>query len=302
MAQVAITSEQNFYPLKQDGKLIFPIGNFVTFLCGNELKMAIENKHIAHIYNVTCYNQSNFFKYYVDYFYKVRQQYKREGNEVFTYITKRFLNSLYGKFGQRMDTIFMEDDQPDSKYSSESLYDTDTGKRWKQTQIGTKRRIYQEGTEEAFNSFPAICAAITANARTLLQQYIIKAGEGNVFYCDTDSLFVNQAGYDNLKREINETKLGKLGVDKEGTLVMIHGAKDYSWNGKETIKGVNKTAKKVIGGVYDTFQFPGMKAELRKGVSDNYKILKIRKILSREYNKGVVKNVGFVTPIVLKEF
>ena len=68
------------------------------------------------------------------------------------------------------------------------------------------------GADEGASSCVAIASYVTAAARVYLAKMIELAGEGNILYCDTDSLFVTRKGYDNLARFVQQDKLGKLKV------------------------------------------------------------------------------------------
>lgn len=101
IAKVLVNCSQPIFPVKNKGKLIFPIGTFITYLSSRELIYALEHNLIQRIDIAAVYNAGQLFTTYVNFFYNKRQQYKNENNEAFAYICKLFLNSLYGKFGQR---------------------------------------------------------------------------------------------------------------------------------------------------------------------------------------------------------
>ena len=100
IAEVLIRTEKNAYPLKFNKKLLFPIGTYRTTLHHSELKRAVNNNEILHIYKCCVYEQDYIFRSYVDFFYKAKVKYTEIDNQTWRYMTKLFLNSLYGKFGQ----------------------------------------------------------------------------------------------------------------------------------------------------------------------------------------------------------
>jgi hypothetical protein len=130
---------------------------------------------------------------------------------------------------------------------------------------------------------------------------MIKAELGNVLYCDTDSVFVNETGYDNLKSEISQSELGKLKLEKSGD-VEIFGAKDYKFNNEIKMKGIKKNATQLPDGTFKQLQFQTKNIRYRKGTEDGVVILEpIIKKLSRNYDKGTVKN-NVVFPLIYSEF
>jgi hypothetical protein len=157
------------------------------------------------------------------------------------------------------------------------------------------------GVGECFDSFPAIAAHVTGYARIYLWSLMQKAGWGNYFYCDTDSLIVNKAGLDNLLDTMSQTKLGHLKIDDTVNSVTIRGLKDYSTIAKTVTKGIRKNAVKLSDGVYSQEKWPSFRGLLRSGQPENYIVETVTKHLTREYYKGTVTPSGVVLPFVFAD-
>ena len=156
-----------------------------------------------------------------------------------------------------------------------------------------------DGETEGFNSFCAIAAHVTSYSRVLLLKYIEKAGWPNVYYCDTDSLFLNEAGYQSLKDVLSDSEIGKLKLEKEGNLLEIHAPKDYQFDDKVTMKGIKKGSILLDNGeqpVFETEQWPRLNSAIREGNLSGYRTKKIRKVLYREYNKAWINLNGEALP------
>jgi len=154
---------------------------------------------------------------------------------------------------------------------------------------------------ESYNSFPAICAHVTAYARLYLWSLMQMAGTGNYFYCDTDSLIVNDAGMDNLTDVLDDTKLGFMKHEETVHKLIIHGLKDYEKDSKVVIKGIRKNAVKLSEGVYRQEQWSSFKGLLHSGDINTYTVKIVTKHLSRKYTKGIVLDNGTVTPFVFSK-
>ncbi len=157
------------------------------------------------------------------------------------------------------------------------------------------------GYTEALHSFPAIAAHVTAFARMYLWHLMGIAGKGNYFYCDTDSLFVNERGLSNLTNIMHDTDLGKLKIESVHESITIHGLKDYVKDDKATIKGVRKAAVRISDTEYEQFQWPTLRGILRSGHTDTYKTASVVKHLTREYTKGIVSASGLIRPVRFAE-
>ena len=132
-------------------------------------------------------------------------------------------------------------------------------------------------------------------------EFIRKAGEGHVYYCDTDGLIVDEEGLKRLHREIAPGVPGKLRLKKEIKSFTAYGAKDYEMDGERHTKGVPKEAREIRYGTWQYRTFVTGKQALRYGViSGVLETVTQRRRLS-PYRKGKVEGDGWVTPHELEE-
>jgi len=182
IAHVKIRTEEPAFGMRME-RLVFPTGTFCVTLCTEELKYAFEHDMIEEIYQYAVYQKANIFQEYVDFFYSLKEQYTREQNPVFRSISKLFLNSLYGKFGQKQENIEFLTDVDDDSVEVSDYINADTGEQGQIIQFANRMYFRKKGEDEAFDSFPAIAAEVTANARMHLWRLMQKAGRENVYYC-----------------------------------------------------------------------------------------------------------------------
>lgn len=302
-----IQTEKRIFHKKRK-RLIFPVGDYWTTLCTPELIKGINEEAITNVRNICIYEPDNFFESFVDYFYEKRLESKREGDAVHDFLYKIFLNSLYGKFGQKNTRWEQVEEADPEEVEVYYAFDADTNKRtifkvfggwvWKRNDDGDD--------EEAFNSFPAVAAHVTAYARMLLWDAIECAGIENVYYSDTDSIMCNLIGYQRLEKAgyMNESILGKLKLEKTGELELF-GCKDYVFNDMTKIKGVSKNAR-VLDPTADgklrfaVTQWGGFTDRLKNKDFSTYANKIIIKQLKRDYNKGIVQGSN-VLPFRLHE-
>lgn len=299
VAKVLIKTNEPVYAVRRK-RTIFPIGTFWVTLTTPELKYALKHNHILKIDRLVIYEQSNIFKSYVDRFYKLRHEFKTAGVAEYEELCKKMLNSLYGKFGQKAEVWKKIGDCPDEPDRVEVCYIEGCHKtRAIRYLLG---EIFElKGYKEPFNSFPAISSQVAADARMYLWELMRQAGRGNYFYCDTDSLFVNETGLQNLSNKLSNTSLGDLKIIEQMDSLEIRGLKDYTTATKTVIKGIRKLAIKIADGVYEQELWPSFKGLLRQKHPDVYAVQRIRKTLNRKYTKGIVLNDGLVVPLVLDE-
>lgn len=294
IADVSIMPTAPAYAVKRDGKLLYPMGKFDAWLTTRELERALARDEIISIRSAFVYEMDNIFRDYVEFFFGKKDGYKKDGNESFAYLCKIYLNSLYGKFGQKID---LYEDIGTSKEDGFFEYlDLDNDKHYSLRSINhvLQRRI---GVQEGYDSFVAIPSHITADARLKLWEYIEKAGRDNVYYCDTDSLIVNDIGRARLKREIGSS-LGQLEVQEQSDKLTLHGLKDYVFGSKRARKGIRDEAEQLDTTTFRQDKFEGLAGAIRNNRLNKVIISKTVKHLTRNYDKGTIKG-SKVSPFIL---
>ena len=297
VAKVLIKTSEPTYAVRRD-RTNFPTGEFWVTLTTPDLKHALQQGHIIEITDAVLYEQAYVFKSFVERFYKLRQEFAASADAVYANWTKIFLNSLYGKFGQKGEVWELVGPCPGEPDRIEDVIDAQTGRRSRLRYL--LGELYEmTGVEETRHSFPGIASHVTAFARRHLWRLIEQAGNKNYYYCDTDSLFVNQAGYDNLTKYIDPIKLGSLKLEKKVNNIVLYGLKDYIADDKIALKGIRKNAVRLTSNSYKQEQWPSLQGMLVKQNTAVYTTLSTSKTLNRQYHKGEVTISGWIVPFDL---
>ncbi|MBD3829022.1 MAG: hypothetical protein IE890_00920 [Arcobacter sp.] len=294
-------------PVKYKGKLIFPVGTFTGSYNHNELRVAmkygvkIEKIHHTVYSEKTC----NYFKAYIEDMYNLRLEFKQDKNDMGNTYTKLLMNSLYGKFAQRIQKseqgfIF---DMPEKtgKYSDkrykwvfESYKDVEAG-IWKMYDSFKKTFVWEEGT----NNVISFASYTTSGARIKLfeaVQNVLSQG-GKVYYTDTDSLLTSI--------EIpSSKKLGDVKLEEYGVLY-AKAPKVYKFyrfeNEQEILQEINdiQTGKKSP----DDLKLKGVSKkaiDVTKGIENKYsvtKVIKVKESMRRKLKAGdsieVIKKMSY---------
>ena len=263
VAEVEIDTNEPAYPIRKDGRLVFPTGKFATFLCTESLRYALANGHLTKVRQLLTFTPMEMFTEYVDYFYPLKSQYKKEGNGVWEKTTKLMLNGLYGKFGEKrshevhreyipgvavertpglFDKTPLQKEPPkfDWRYDPSEHEDSPMVRGVTWSMLGTK--VTEVGDEEGSGSAPAIAAHVTDYARMLLYRFMLMVGLDNVLYADTDSLIIHEHDLSKLTGVIDNETLGSLKIEGRANSLEIRGAKDYSFGGDLRRKGIRSSA------------------------------------------------------------
>lgn len=298
IAEVELSTKQPAYAGIINNRLVFPTGTFTTVLTTRELIHAVHHNHVVKCNVAALYEKAIIFDKYVDFFYTKRQEYKSKGQTAFSYLCKLLLNTLYGKLGQRNQEWRFDHECPNAPDEIRTEYDVQA-KRVRTYRIIAGRCDELCGQIEAFHSFPAIPAHITADARLLLYEYIQAVGKDHIYYCDTDSVFTDSVGHARLARFIDPTRLGYLSVKSLSDTLTIRGLKDYQFGNESLIKGVRRDAEQLDDHTFRQIQFEGMNGALRNQRSHLQTTRMITKHIQRAYSKGVIEAGGRVAPFVI---
>lgn len=292
-------------PYQGKEKLFFPGGEYTVTLATPELIYCLNKNIILDVGEICVYEMDYIFKDYVEFFYHQRDKAKAAKDNMLSNMFKLFLNSLYGKFGQKSDnwTLVGQCDPKLFRIETECRSD---GTRKEVKYLGGSIFEHEPPTE-AYNAFCAIASHVTSYARQMLAGFMQIAGRENLYYCDTDSLFTNKLAYEKILASggIHNNDLGKLKLESNHKEMWLYGPKDYKLDDKVTLKGIGKNDLKVINPLtgkeeYHCMQWPKQNGLLRKGGYEKYATITIVKRLTRKYKGGVILNDGTVRPYVIK--
>lgn len=324
VANVDIKTDEDLYPVKDNGKLMEARGNFNTTICGSELLRALRTNSITYCYAMGRYELQRIFKEFVEFFYAKRLEYKKPPiNISYDLFCKLMMNSLYGKFGQRSyewvdltwdnfqlwyalkglpfpKSYTLKNYLPKGLFLSSSFFPLGSPDTIQVRKIGTVEQMRLPVDEHSM-SCPIIAAYVTSYGRERLRELIRKAGKKHVYYCDTDSLFVDKQGYHNLLKwkEIDPTTLGKLKIEETSSKTIFKCPKVYTFNGQETIKGIRKDAIQIGENEYMQNQFEGLRTILQREPNPYIKISWITKKNSYIVDKVNLTRSGWTEPIRL---
>lgn len=311
IAKVLIQIDQPLIGVKRDfgegERLIFPVGRFWAVLTSPELELVAKYGKILDVTKTAIYTKDEgVFTEFINFFYNERLKAKAKGDQIHQEFYKLIMNSLYGKMGQKSEK-FVEVGKSDKigVFTDSTIEIDEGGKIIKTTYycFGGKKYVKSPDFEEGYETNVAIASFVTSYARCYLVGLIMKAGWENVYYCDTDSLFVNEKGYQNLLDLVSSTELGKLKLEEIGDCEILN-SKDYIFNGKVKRKGIKKGAKLIYEddkvAVYEQDFWCKFRTLVRTADIDKGIIEKVIKKLSKEYKKAIVEG-NRVKPFILWE-
>lgn len=293
-----------FLPYKTNGKLLFPVGEFSGCWNFNEIRYALEEGAIT-IEKITKIVYAPAMESpFVDFVNHLFTERFKTDSELEIDRIKRYMNSLYGKFAQRIseEHIYIE--------NIEKQYHVIQEHQQKKTFIrylpfNAQRSdgfLVVKTTKKVDTSFsiPSFASYITSGARVILLKELYRIERLNPVYCDTDSIFfeINEGVYPSSKQ------LGKFKLENK-IVTEIRGLKNYKYieNGEEKrrLKGI--PVKAIPGRLPDSWEYFNLtktKESLRRNIDAGTRVKRTKQITGK-YDKRIVFADGETKPIELYE-
>lgn len=283
-------------PYRNSGKLLFPSGKFSGFYYSPEISKAIEMGYKINIRYGYIFKETDYiFREFVNYYYNIKKNAKGSKRE----IAKLYMNSLYGKFGQRREQeVYSVVPADDYKFKeTEVIYPFSKFKIIRQKKVIFNPYIHSE-----------IAGLVTSYARTHLYSIMQKCGFENIYYCDTDSIITSE------KLPISD-ELGKLKLEDKIDEFIAISPKVYAYtiNGVEHIKakGIRSSSIKYsdfknainnrdLSAFTSTFERLATFKEHNIRHLENYSDkVKVKKMLKSFYDKRKITSNFNTKPIIV---
>lgn len=320
-ADVDIQDSKKPYPVKTKKGTYHATGTFRTALAHPELMEAIADGVVRYVHHVAWYVKEPIFKEYMLFFVANKINYHDKGDDAFENVCKLYATNLYGKTGQvthqwrkwgREALQIIEQRYNLPEYALEywyrrppDAYHFDPFVKLPELPEPLQCRTdfgfmeIRVGENESRDSCPAIAAMVTSYARVYLRQLQEIAGKKNWYYSDTDSIWTNLEGYENLLKagHVQTQTLGRLDFKKLHDWMHVYGPKDYETNLVCKRKGIRSKATSDGKGGWCQLQFPGALEQMRSGEHGGVLVKHVTKHLYRQLTRCVPLEDGFTRPL-----
>lgn len=271
-------------PVVAKNKLFFPVGKGEFYTSSAEI-LILEENNIPYkvIEGIVFEKKSPIFREYIRKMYDLRLKFPKGSME--NLLAKLFMNSLYGKFGQRRDNVEMIfSEQPKAGWT---VYDEKFG-------------LYlQEKQSRSRFILPYLASYITSLARARLYKAMESVGFENVWYCDTDSIITSKKmptgeGLGDLKLEYEikeavflQPKAYSLKLKDGSEITKIKGMKGLTIGTAEFIKALKMQNMSVINSRY--YNLMGFRECIRRDNSLKLQRKETFKQLNSIYDKRIIE-------------
>ena len=213
-----------FLGIKGPDQTIYPVGNWEHVYYSESIVYALKLGYKIDLLEGWIFpHKKQIFSDFIDNFYSLRLEAKKDGNFAKEKVLKLILNSLFGRFGLGK----LED------------FHFSYGKDWKDQILPNDKDFEIVNNYDGYGFYTKkkakwhknqlqISAAITSGAAVYMDRFIQKY---NPVYTDTDSLFLSMDNFEKVENNlINSEELGLFKIECNFTELKIEKRKKYSYN------------------------------------------------------------------------
>jgi len=301
IADVTLTTCRPRYPVKHEGKTLYPVGTFRTTLAGPEYMDALFSWAIVQTHQVARYAVAPVFASFARWYFASLARLELLGLDHLRPTLKRIVNSTYGKIGQRRKewiTRHGETNYLDWQQWWQAHPTVDCPTPWRAVDGVVQ---YLDQSRETLKSMPCISATMTSYGRMMLNSIIdLVTTHGEVYYCDTDSVMVDQTGYDLLlSGGWVRGGPGGLRLVEQSDAVEIFGMKHYRFGKRLVCAGLPQAKVRELDGRLVWEEHTGFSDALWHGQALPHEYRTVTRKNAGYYRHGKVRPGGLVDPWVM---
>lgn len=210
---------------KEDSKLIQALGEFTSVFYTKEILDCIQNQEYEFIPIEGYYFEKSdyIFKDFIEELYEIRLKAKQNKDKGLEILTKKCLVSLYGRFGIKLDDDII------NLYDYNEVKTINNPKEIKEFEEYTLVKYSPDTINKELNNKilkPRIdwASIVSAESRILINKIkrII-----DIYYSDTDSIYIDKKDLEKIKEYISQTELGKFKIEREYKYIIFIALKTY---------------------------------------------------------------------------
>jgi hypothetical protein len=243
LAKVVVTTDVPAVPVREDGRFLWPVGTFETWLWDTELEMALGQGAEIRLLHVYAYLRGPIMRDWAQHTLDVLHNDHPEIPSVIKLWYKQQARSTIGRCGLRY-TVW-EESGPDwiGLTGLSTATRADAGDTFRLLHIGGV--VWEEtGKQEGRDSMPFIPSWIAARCRVLLWEAMTAAGLQHVYYVDTDSVILDQEGSARMRAYADEHPELGWRIKQTHRRAEIYGPRQIVTEQEPRIAGVAKRAKR----------------------------------------------------------
>lgn len=190
IAEVQLDVREPRYPLREKFGILYPVGRFVTTLCGPEIAEARRRGELLHIGRGYYYRLSYHMQPWALWLQAILDDPYTKVPPGALLMLKAHSRTVFGKWAAHTSAVIAEGTTPVLGWLAEHAIDTDTGGACTVLHMAGRWSMIRRDIE-ADDSFPAVLAWVQSQVRVGLAAAIDQLPTSALVSCSTDSVLVD---------------------------------------------------------------------------------------------------------------
>lgn len=248
-------------PCRQEGRTLWPVGEFLSWLWDTEVDCAIRYGAEVSIRQSYVYARDFILRDWAEWVLSVCRDNGEDISPVVRTWVKHCSRALIGRLSLKTRNWEEFGENPEHYTGITYMTDLESGDTRRLMHVGDKTLIENQA-EESHDSVPMITGWIMAHCRVMLWDAMNTAGLGNVAHVDTDSLIVNAAGLANLREGYAEYWDEMWAVKGSWRSLEITGPRCYYRGRQRVMAGIPGKAERVSDGLFQGERWASLASDL----------------------------------------
>jgi hypothetical protein len=264
LARVTISTSIPVVPAKINGRHVWPVGTFETWLWDNELGMALQYGAQVKIHEAYTYCRAPILAEWAKWVLEYLRGDRPDVSSVVRTHLKHCGRALIGRIALRVPAWELWGDNIEGTTGITNIVLVDEKRVTRMLSVGNDCLIETDRTEGK-DSLPMITGYIMAEARCRLFGVMNVAGTENLAHVDTDSVLCDSTGLSRIRQYYGDRFTSVLAVKGTYTRLEIFGPRAYFRDRERVVAGIPKRAAESKPGVYADQRWSSLAADLAGG-------------------------------------
>lgn len=264
LARVEVHTAVPCVPVYHQGRTVWPIGRFSTWLWDCELNIARAEASGITIREAYVYTRAPLLRNWATWVLEVQSRDERVASPIIKRWIKHSGRTLIGRIALRTAQWAVWGANPEKESGISYVVDSETGQVNRLMHVGN-RTMVEEARVEGQDSLPQITGYITATCRVWLWTAMATAGFDNIAHVDTDSLLVNSAGLARLREHYGDRFDDMWQIKSVHKDIRVQGPRNYRTSTGRKVAGIPVNAVETAVNQFKGETWSSMSSDLMTG-------------------------------------
>lgn len=267
LCKALVETSQPVVPTQAEGRTLWPIGRFETWLWDAEIDLLLEEGQYVKIKECYVYTRSPILQDWARWVLAMLAPPNEDVSPVVRTWLKHCSRALIGRIALRTPSWEQFGENPSGETGISYMQDTDTGITHRLMHVGDRTLIETE-RREGRDSLPQVTGYIMSVCRARLWAAMRAAELPNLAHVDTDSMILSQAGLQALRAALGPSLERDWQIKGTWRRLIVYGPRNYRCADLRKVSGVPRKATEILPNVFTGEQWHGLATDIENGRSN----------------------------------